>query len=173
MPQLQNEPSGKECYCQVFSEGTANKEGENLSLASGPSSRPDQAPWPSVSRGLAVLKEKPFLSTPFPFSRVTRSVPSAPGRGLPLSSQGGGGGRGCGSRLLGQPGGKPQGPWQCGSGCALSAVAFPSPRSQPPQYRAFGILPSGRAEVSHGNRGCDLHMTAHSIYSPLSFPCSL
>lgn len=33
-------PSGKECYCQVFSEGMTNKEGENLSLTSGPSSPP-------------------------------------------------------------------------------------------------------------------------------------
>lgn len=31
-------PSGKECYCQVFSEGMTNKEGENLSLTSGSSS---------------------------------------------------------------------------------------------------------------------------------------
>lgn len=38
--QLQNEPIGKECYCQLFSEGMTNKEGENLSLTSGPNSPP-------------------------------------------------------------------------------------------------------------------------------------
>lgn len=31
-------PSGKDCYCQVFSEAITNKEGENLSLTSGSSS---------------------------------------------------------------------------------------------------------------------------------------
>ena len=36
-------PSGKGCYCQVFSEGTADKGGENLSLPSGPAS--DHGPW--------------------------------------------------------------------------------------------------------------------------------
>ena len=60
-------PSGKQCYCQVFSEGTANKEGENLPFTSCPSS----GPWALVANlGAEIwwpLKRPPFylpVSTP-------------------------------------------------------------------------------------------------------------
>lgn len=53
----QMNPSGKEGYCQVFSEGTAYKEGKTLSLTSGPSS------GPFVSRDLMALKENCFSTS--------------------------------------------------------------------------------------------------------------
>lgn len=83
-------PSGKQCYCQVPSEGMANKEGENLPFTSGPSS----GPWALVAHLGAEtwwsLKRPPFylpVSTPpglmglFPQLLSERLLTAEPVRG--------------------------------------------------------------------------------------------
>lgn len=61
-------PSGKECYCQVLSEGKTNKEGENLPLTSAPTSA-----WPLVA-----LRELMPFYFPSLFSRFIWPVASTP-----------------------------------------------------------------------------------------------
>ena len=162
-------PSGKQCYCQVFSEGTANKEGENLPFTSCPSS----GPWALVANLGAEtwwpLKRPPFylpVSTPPGLMGLFPQLL----RGSWLQSQSGAEAAGIQAVISGAPWQtrEPeavQACWLCpfGSGIPISKEAATSTQD-------FSVSSFRRAEVSHSNWGCDLHMTALCIYSGLFLP---
>lgn len=163
-------PSGKQCYCQVFSEGTANKEGENLPFTSGPSS----GPWALVAH-LGAETWWP-LKTPSFYLPVS-TPPGLPGLFPQLLSERLLTAEPVGAEAAGIQAVLSQAPWQTREPEAVQACwlcpfdgGIPISKEAATSTQDFSISPFGRAEVSHSNWGCDLHMTALCIYSGLFLP---